>query len=75
MTQPMDVLKTKMMNAKPGEYKGIWDVVIQTAKQGPLGFFKGYVPAFLRLAPHTVIMYLFLEQFRLNFGYFPPKRS
>lgn len=75
MTQPLDVLKTKMMNAKPGEYTGIMDVVVQTAKLGPLGFFKGYVPAFLRLAPHTVLMFMFLEQFRLNFGFYPPDKK
>lgn len=75
MTQPLDVLKTKMMNAKPGEFKGIWDVVVQTAKLGPVGFFRGFVPAFLRIAPHTVITFMFLEQFRLNFGYYPPDKK
>lgn len=75
MTQPLDVLKTRMMNAKPGEYKSIWDVVVHTAKLGPLGFFKGFVPAFLRLGPQTVLMFMFLEQFRLNFGYYPPEKK
>lgn len=64
-----------MMNAKPGEYKSIFDAVVHIAKLGPLGFFKGYVPAFLRIAPHTVLMFMFLEQFRLNFGYYPPEKK
>ncbi|EDV92946.1 mitochondrial dicarboxylate carrier [Drosophila grimshawi] len=69
LTQPMDVLKTRTMNAKPGEYKNLWDVVRHTAKLGPLGFFKGYVPAFVRLGPQTILTFMFLEQLRLNFGY------
>ncbi|XP_063706866.1 mitochondrial dicarboxylate carrier-like [Culicoides brevitarsis] len=73
MTQPLDVLKTRAMNAKPGEFKGVWDIVKHTAKLGPLGFFKGYVPAFLRLGPHTIFTFVFLEQLRINFGYFKEK--
>ncbi|KAH8310688.1 hypothetical protein KR044_002563, partial [Drosophila immigrans] len=69
LTQPMDVLKTRMMNAKPGEYNGLWDVIRHTAKLGPLGFFKGYVPAFVRLGPQTILTFVFLEQLRLKFGY------
>ncbi|EDV49243.1 mitochondrial dicarboxylate carrier [Drosophila erecta] len=68
LTQPLDVLKTRSMNAKPGEFNGLWDIVKHTAKLGPLGFFKGYVPAFVRLGPHTIITFVFLEQLRLNFG-------
>ncbi|GFY29049.1 mitochondrial dicarboxylate carrier [Trichonephila clavipes] len=68
MTQPLDVLKTRMMNAKPGEYKSLWHCIAVTAKLGPLGFFKGYIPAFVRLAPHTVLTFIFFEQLRINFG-------
>ncbi|KAK9711938.1 Mitochondrial carrier protein [Popillia japonica] len=71
LTQPMDVLKTRAMNAKPGEFKSLWHIVSYTAKLGPLGFFKGYVPAFFRLAPHTIITFIFFEQLRLNFGVMP----
>ena len=41
MTQPMDVMKTRMMNAPPGTFKGIGDCFVYTAKLGPAGFFKG----------------------------------
>lgn len=68
LTQPLDVLKTRMMNAKPGEYKSLWHCITITAKLGPLGFFKGYIPAFVRLAPHTVLTFIFFEQLRINFG-------
>lgn len=68
LTQPLDVLKTRSMNAKPGEFNGLLDIVKFTARLGPLGFFKGYIPAFVRLGPHTIITFVFLEQLRLNFG-------
>ncbi|XP_021190366.3 mitochondrial dicarboxylate carrier [Helicoverpa armigera] len=68
MTQPVDVLKTRAMNAKPGEFKGIFHLITSTAREGPLAFFKGYIPAFVRLAPHTILTFVFLEQLRMNFG-------
>lgn len=75
LTQPLDVLKTRTMNAKPGEFNGLWDIVKFTARLGPMGFFKGYIPAFVRLGPHTIITFVFLEQLRLNFGIIPePKK-
>lgn len=74
LTQPLDVMKTRMMNASPGEYKSIADCatsIFRTA--GPIGFFKGYIPAFVRLAPHTILMFVFFEQFRMRFGYNRPE--
>lgn len=68
MTQPVDVIKTRVMNAKPGEVKSIQHLILNTAKESPLAFFKGYIPAFTRLAPHTVLTFVFLEQLRINFG-------
>ncbi|XP_026488373.1 mitochondrial dicarboxylate carrier [Vanessa tameamea] len=69
LTQPVDVLKTRAMNAKPGEVKSIFKLIQNTATEGPLAFFKGYIPAFVRLAPHTILTFVFLEQLRMNFGY------
>ena len=40
MTQPMDVLKTRSMNAKPGEFKSSVDLIKYTAKNGPMAFYK-----------------------------------
>lgn len=68
LTQPLDVLKTRAMNAKPGEYRNLWHIITYTGRMGPQGFFKGYVPAFLRLAPQTILTFVFFEQLRLNFG-------
>ncbi|KAA0199003.1 hypothetical protein HAZT_HAZT002225 [Hyalella azteca] len=72
MTQPLDVIKTRAMNAAPGEYRNLWHIITYTAKTGPLGFFKGYVPAFVRLGPHTIFTFIFFEQLRKNFGFFKP---
>ncbi|XP_032669400.1 mitochondrial dicarboxylate carrier [Odontomachus brunneus] len=71
LTQPLDVLKTRAMNAKPGEFKNLLEIFLYTAKLGPLAFFKGYVPAFIRLAPQTILTFVFLEQLRTNFGFYP----
>ena len=40
MTQPLDVLKTRAMNAKPGEFKGSLDLIRYTARNGPMAFYK-----------------------------------
>lgn len=71
MTQPLDVLKTRAMNAKPGEFKGALDLIRFTLKGGPMAFYKGYIPAFVRLGPQTILTFVFFEQLRINFGTIP----
>ncbi|XP_071745079.1 mitochondrial dicarboxylate carrier isoform X1 [Lepeophtheirus salmonis] len=71
LTQPLDVLKTRAMNSKPGDFKGPIDLLTFTAKQGPMAFYKGYIPAFLRLGPQTIITFMILEQLKANFGVLP----
>ena len=92
MTQPLDVIKTRAMNAKPGEFKvlliarlaeiqfdclysffsfflqNMMHLITYTARLGPMGFFKGYIPAFVRLGPQTILTFVFFEQLRKNFG-------
>ncbi|XP_029585004.1 mitochondrial dicarboxylate carrier isoform X3 [Salmo trutta] len=53
LCQPLDVLKTRLMNSK-GEYVGLLHCVRDTAKLGPNAFYKGLVPAGICLIPHTV---------------------
>ncbi|KAM7360005.1 mitochondrial dicarboxylate carrier-like [Cochliomyia hominivorax] len=71
-TQPLDVMKTRLMNAKPGQYSGLLHVAKDIANVGVFGFFKGFIPAFARIGPHTILTFLMMEQLRLHFGYFPP---
>ncbi|XP_025027617.1 mitochondrial dicarboxylate carrier [Python bivittatus] len=67
LCQPLDVLKTRLMNSQ-GEYRGVLHCAVETAKLGPLAFYKGLVPAGIRLIPHTVLTFVFLEQLRKYFG-------
>jgi dicarboxylate transporter 10 len=67
LTMPLDVLKTRLMNAKPGEYASIMHCARDIAKVGPSGFFKGFTPAFVRLGPHTILTFIFLEQLKKIF--------
>lgn len=67
LCQPMDVIKTRLMNSK-GEYTGVMHCLRETAKLGPLAFYKGLVPAGIRLIPHTVLTFIFLEQLKKYFG-------
>ena len=40
----MDVIKTRYMNAAPGEYRGAVDAAVRMFMQeGPGAFYKGYV--------------------------------
>uniref|UniRef100_A0A6P4E4V0 Mitochondrial dicarboxylate carrier isoform X1 n=1 Tax=Drosophila rhopaloa TaxID=1041015 RepID=A0A6P4E4V0_DRORH len=72
MTQPLDVLKTTFMNAKPGEFSGIGAAFISIARQGPLAFYRGFIPALIRVSPNTIITFILYEQARLRFGYLRP---
>ncbi|XP_063060757.1 mitochondrial dicarboxylate carrier [Engraulis encrasicolus] len=67
LCQPLDVMKTRLMNSK-GEYSGVLHCFRETARLGPLAFYKGLVPAGIRLIPHTVLTFLFLEQLKKYFG-------
>lgn len=55
-----------MMNAEAKKYKSIWGAILHTAKLGPSGFFRGYVPASLRIVPNTMLMFMLFEYFRIK---------
>nr|AAL90148.1 AT23463p [Drosophila melanogaster] len=74
ITQPLDVIKTTFMNAQPGEFSGIGGAFLSTAKQGPLAFYKGFIPALIRVSPNTIITFVLYEQARMRFGYLPPDK-
>lgn len=67
LCQPLDVIKTRLMNSK-AEYRSVSHCIIETAKLGPNAFYKGLVPAGIRLVPHTVLTFIFLEQLKQHFG-------
>ncbi len=48
-----------------GRYKGVLDAFAQTLKHdGPLAFYKGFLPNFARLGSWNIVMFLTLEQVR-----------
>ena len=65
VSTPFDVIKTRMMNQPRDKplYSGALDCVLKTARaEGPLGLYKGFAPAYARLAPHRVVHFVTLEQ-------------
>ncbi|XP_047329916.1 mitochondrial uncoupling protein 1-like [Impatiens glandulifera] len=58
---PVDVVKSRMMG--DSTYKNTLDCFMKTLKnEGPLAFYKGFLPNFGRLGSWNVIMFLTLEQ-------------
>ena len=58
---PVDVIKTRVMSAKESE--GLANILGRVYRLEGLGWvFRGWVPSFVRLGPHTVATFLFLEQ-------------
>lgn len=63
---PVDVVKSRMMGDPT--YKGTVDCFVKTLKNdGPLAFYKGFIPNFGRLGSWNVIMFLTLEQVKKLF--------
>jgi len=67
VTQPVDVIKTRVMNASKGETTSALQCVMSIVRQERLStFFKGFWPAFTRLGPQTILTFVFKEQL-INF--------
>ncbi|XP_078444971.1 mitochondrial uncoupling protein 1-like [Wolffia australiana] len=63
---PVDVVKSRMMGDP--SYKSTIDCFVKTLKNdGPLAFYKGFIPNFGRLGSWNVIMFLTLEQVKKLF--------
>ncbi|KAF2847732.1 mitochondrial carrier [Plenodomus tracheiphilus IPT5] len=58
---PVDVIKTRVMSSQ--DSKGLVQHVKDIIRaEGFRWMFKGWVPSFIRVGPHTVLTFLFLEQ-------------
>ena len=70
---PVDICKTRIQNQKPLPdgtlfYKNSFDVFVKVVrKEGVYSLWKGFLPYYARLGPHTVITFLLLEQMRALF--------
>ncbi|XP_028397995.1 mitochondrial 2-oxoglutarate/malate carrier protein-like [Dendronephthya gigantea] len=69
-SMPVDIAKTRIQNMKiidgVPEYKNGFDVISRVArKEGFLSLWKGFTPCYMRIGPHTVLTFIFLEQMQL----------
>lgn len=76
---PFDLISVRIYNqgvdanGKGLLYNGIADCVVKIWRiEGFMGFYKGLIPNYLRLGPHTVLCLVFWEKFKLiQKSYFP----
>ncbi|KAI9368452.1 mitochondrial carrier domain-containing protein [Aspergillus egyptiacus] len=69
---PVDVVKTRIMSASPTESRGHGIVGLLreiTRKEGFAWAFRGWVPSFIRLGPHTIATFVFLEEHKKFYRY------
>lgn len=58
---PFDVLKSRLQNQRihpdgTAQYRGMMDCFFQSVRaEGPFVLYAGFVPAFIKLAPYTII--------------------
>ncbi|EXJ73573.1 uncharacterized protein A1O5_03334 [Cladophialophora psammophila CBS 110553] len=65
VTSPIDVIKTRVMSATGTQQPGIVEIIKTVSRnEGPRWMFKGWLPSFLRLGPHTICIFIFLELHR-----------
>jgi dicarboxylate transporter 10 len=66
---PVDVIKTRIMSASDSQ--GIAKLLADThRKEGAAWMFRGWLPSFMRLGPHTIATFMFLEQHRKMYRWF-----
>ena len=59
---PADVIKSRIQNAAVGEATGLLAVAGTLVKtEGVLAFWKGATPMIIKLAPHSVISFIVLD--------------
>jgi dicarboxylate transporter 10 len=69
---PVDVIKTRVMSASPAESRqqsllGLLRGIYR--KEGFSWIFRGWVPSFIRLGPHTILTFLFLDEHKKIYRY------
>ncbi|KIM30832.1 hypothetical protein M408DRAFT_327792 [Serendipita vermifera MAFF 305830] len=62
---PADVLKSRIMNASaPGSTSTMQAIRTAIKNEGPMFMFKGWVPAWMRLQPTTILIFVTFEQLK-----------
>ncbi|KAK7204647.1 mitochondrial carrier domain-containing protein [Myxozyma melibiosi] len=68
---PVDVVKTRVMNAKDRHQPAIVIMREAVKSEGILFAFRGWLPSFIRLGPHTIVTFIVLEKLKaLKIGMF-----
>lgn len=66
-SSPADVVKTRYMNQLEGKetYKGVIDCTLKVLKnEGPMVFYRGFIPLYLRIGPWNVAFFLSYEKYK-----------
>lgn len=77
VTSPFDLVKTRIMNEQiVAKDKLVYSTTMGSFKkifryEGLLGFYKGFIPNWMRIGPHTLITFMIFEQLRRVVG-LPP---
>jgi hypothetical protein len=74
LSNPVDTIKSRMMVRGPDgqRARSTWHCIVDTARRdGPAGFYKGLVPALIRIGPHTIISFIVYEELRRLVGMRP----
>lgn len=67
-SMPVDIAKTRLQNMKVGadgkpQYTGTFDVLKKVSKhEGFFSLWRGFMPYYARLGPHTVLTFIIMEQ-------------
>lgn len=69
---PVDVIKTRVMSASPTESRPqslLGRLRIVCCKECLTWAFRGWVPSFIRLGPHTIATFMFIEEHKKLYRY------
>uniref|UniRef100_UPI0037E6FDE0 dicarboxylate carrier UCP2-like n=1 Tax=Semicossyphus pulcher TaxID=241346 RepID=UPI0037E6FDE0 len=65
VASPVDVVKTRYMNSRPGQYSGALNCAFtMLINEGATSFYKGFMPSFLRLGSWNIVMFVSYEQIK-----------
>ncbi|MCO5567293.1 hypothetical protein L7F22_020983 [Adiantum nelumboides] len=75
---PVDLIRTRIMQQAVDTkghgmlYSSTLDCFWKTLhSEGPRGLYKGFVPVWLRIGPHTIVTFFIFEQLRKSLGIIP----
>ncbi|KAI5059219.1 hypothetical protein GOP47_0026044 [Adiantum capillus-veneris] len=75
---PVDLIRTRIMQQAVDAkghgmlYSSTFDCFWKTLRsEGPHGLYKGFVPVWLRIGPHTIVTFFIFEQLRKRLGIMP----